>query len=415
MNERWQRVQELFEAAVEREPEAQAAFLAASCGDDPALAAEVMALVRADVMAGSFIEEAVRRGSDFLAPEPDPIEVLGRVGKYEILGRIGEGGFGVVFKGRDPVLQRYVAVKTCSSRDEKLRRRFFREGQIAASLQHPNITTVHDLGVEAGIPYLVQEFLAGEDLNRKIARREPLGTVMKLDVLLQIARGLEYAHSKEVLHRDVKPANVRVLPSGGVKIMDFGIAKLLHEASDLTSRGVTVGTVGYLAPELLRGDAVDRRSDIFAYGVLAYELLTYQRPFKGTSFSEISYRVLSEEPLPLLELLPGIHPAVAAVVNVCLAKDPDRRHASFTEVLAILEPVSKTLRSGVRPSLPRLPLEPPVLGASTASRAAAGGWGDATAPSEHLDPLPAGEATGIDLPTSPLTREGRAPGGGEPE
>jgi serine/threonine-protein kinase len=337
--DRWRRVQELFEAVADLRPGEQMAHLAMACDGDDELRQEVEALLRSDAEAGSFIEHAIRRGSDLLlAAEPDPLEALGKIGKYEILGRIGEGGFGVVYQGRDAVLQRYVAVKTCSSRDEKLRRRFFREGQIAAGLQHPNITTVHDLGVERGVPYLVQEFLAGEDLNHVIARQEGLTVPRRLDILAQVARGLEYAHLQGVLHRDVKPANIRILPSGAVKIMDFGIAKLLHEVSDVTTQGVTVGTVGYLAPEQLRGEEVDRRTDIFAFGVLAYELLTYERPFKGSTFSEVSYRLLNEEPAALRDLAPMHSQAIAELAARCLAKDPAQRYASFGEVLAVLEP-----------------------------------------------------------------------------
>src|SRR5260370_42302941 len=146
--------------------------------------------------------------------------------------------------------------------------RLFRDGRIAAGLQHPNCTTVDDLGVERGIPYLVQEFLAGEDLNHKIARQEGLTALRRLEILVQVARGLEYAHLQGVLHRDIKPANIRILPPGTVKIMDFGIAKLLHEVSDVTTQGVTLGTVGYLAPEQLRGEAVDRRTALSSCGVL---------------------------------------------------------------------------------------------------------------------------------------------------
>jgi TonB family protein len=344
---RWQRVQELFETAADLAPPAQAAHLEAACAGDETLRREVEALLRSDAEAGSFIEQAIRRGSDLLlAADPDPLESLGKVGKYEILGRIGEGGFGVVYKGRDPVLQRYVAVKTCSSKDERLRRRFFREGQIAAGLQHPNITTLHDLGVEHGIPYLVQEFLDGEDLDRTIARREPLTCLQRLDILLQVARGLDYAHLQGVLHRDVKPANIRILPGGAVKIMDFGIAKLLHEVSEVTSQGMTLGTVGYLAPEQLRGEEVDRRTDVFAYGVLVYELLTYERPFPGGTFSEVSYRLLNEEPRALRDLAPEYSPRLAELANRCLAKEPRRRYGSFGEVIATLEPEIEALRSG---------------------------------------------------------------------
>jgi TonB family protein len=385
--ERWRRVQELFEAAADLRPSEQAAYLATACDGDDELRREVEGLLRSDAEAGSFIEHAIRRGSGLLlAAEADPLEALGKIGKYEILGRIGEGGFGVVYKGRDAVLQRYVAVKTCSSRDEKLRRRFFREGQIAAGLQHPNITIVYDLGVERGVPYLVQEFLAGEDLHHVIARQEGLTVLRRLDVLAQVARGLEYAHLQGVLHRDVKPANIRILPSGAVKIMDFGIAKLLHEVSDVTTQGVTVGTVGYLAPEQLRGEEVDRRTDIFSFGVLAYELLTYERPFKGSTFSEVSYRLLHEEPAALRDLAPIHSQAIAELARRCLAKDPAQRYASFGEIVAVLEPEIAALRSGEAPAAPRVGEETagPAAPGSAAGEAAgpftpARGWLLATA------------------------------------
>jgi serine/threonine-protein kinase len=231
-----------------------------------------------------------------------------------------------------------VAIKTCNSADEKLRRRFFREAQIAAGLQHPNIVTVYDLGVQEGVPYLVQELLAGEDLHRLSARRDPALDGRRGEILLQVARGLEYAHAHHVVHRDVKPSNIRVLPDGGVKIMDFGIAKLLHEVSDLTTHGTTLGTVDYLAPEQLRGQPQDWRVDIFSFGVLAYELLSFRRPFAGATFSEVSHRLLSEQPPPLVEVAPDCSPELSAVVARCLEKDPDRRYADFTAVLRDLGP-----------------------------------------------------------------------------
>jgi TonB family protein len=379
---RWRRVQELFEAVADMAPSDQASHLDAAGAGAAELRQEVEALLRSDAAAGSFIEHAIRRGSELLlVAEPDPLESIGKVGKYEILGRIGEGGFGVVYKGRDPVLQRYVAVKTCSSRDEKLRRRFFREGQIAAGLQHPNITTVHDLGVERGIPYLVQEFLDGEDLNYKVARQEALTPLQRLDVLAQVARGLEYAHLQGVLHRDVKPANIRILPGGAVKIMDFGIAKLLHEVSDVTTQGMTLGTVGYLAPEQLRGEEVDRRTDIFAFGVLVYELLSYQRPFKGSTFSEVSYRLLNEEPRPLRELAPSYGPRLAELAARCLAKQPAERYDGFEEIIAALDREIEALRSGS--------FVVPAPGAGAAASAAAGALPQ---PPTIVEALPPGAA-----------------------
>ncbi len=269
-------------------------------------------------------------------------------GKYEVLTKVGQGGFGVVFKGRDPVLQRTVAIKTCSTLDEKLRQRFFREGQIAAGLQHANVTTVHDLGVQGGVPYLVQEFLAGEDLDHLIETGAELKTSTRLDILLQIARGLEYAHQAGVLHRDVKPSNIRVLADGTVKIMDFGIAKLLNTDTRLTGTGVAMGTAGYLAPEQLRSEELDERADVFSFGVLAYELLTGQRPFQGEDFSQISYQLLYVEPSPVNELWPECPTMLGTIVGRCLAKDRVARYPDFTRVIADLEPLYDLLRTGSR-------------------------------------------------------------------
>src|SRR5262245_29771718 len=160
---------------------------------------------------------AVFRGAELLAP-------LEKIGKYEVVRKIGQGGFGVVYEGRDPFIKRRVAIKTCSTEDEEIRKRFFREAEIAGNLQHRHVVTVFDLGVPEGVPYLVQEYLPGEDLAHKIKRRDRLDDFTKLSYLAQVAEGLEYAHAQGVVHRDIKPANIRILEDGSVKIMDFGIA-----------------------------------------------------------------------------------------------------------------------------------------------------------------------------------------------
>ena len=255
-------------------------------------------------------------------------------GKYEVVEKIGEGGFGKVYKGRDPDLKRYAAIKTCTSEDRHLRQRFFREAEIAASLQHPNITTIYDFDYHDGTPYLVQEYLAGEDLDHKIRRGEQIDVRSKLGILLQVAAGLAYAHQQGVVHRDVKPANVRILDDGHVKIMDFGIAKLLTAEHQLTQTGMAMGTAGYLPPEQIRGEAIDSRADIFSFGVLAYELMTYRRPFTGDDLSSILYRIAHEEPAPITELWPECPPRLAATIGRCLAKKPADRFASFAEVIA---------------------------------------------------------------------------------
>ncbi|MEM7585686.1 MAG: TonB family protein [Acidobacteriota bacterium] len=353
---RWLQAQRVVEEARERPAEERAAFVDEACGEDTSLRSKVERLLRQEHEADGVVEQAV---GDVLRADSQQQPPPSQLGKYEIVEKVGQGGFGVVYRGRDPLLRRDVAVKVCSTEDKDLRDRFFREGRIAAGLQHANVTTVHDLGVESDMPFLVQEFLTGTDLEQVIRDRAELDTATKLDYLVQIARGLAYAHGEGVVHRDLKPSNIRLLESGTVKIMDFGIAKLLHEETDLTRTGTAIGTVGYLAPEQLAGGAIDARADIFSFGVLVYELLGYQRPFQGETFSQVSYRLLYEEPRPLPELWPACPEAVARLVERCLAKVAENRYASMREVLVDLEAVAEATASDSRRLDPTVVMLPP--------------------------------------------------------
>jgi serine/threonine-protein kinase len=252
-----------------------------------------------------------------------------KIGKYEISEQIGTGGFGAVFKGRDPFIKRTVAVKTCQLNDPEIKSRFFREAELAGNLHHRNITTIYDFGVENDIPYIVQEFLTGEDVDRVIKRGEPLPLQRKVEILIAIAEGLHFAHEAHVIHRDIKPANIRILENGTIKIMDFGIAKSLQSESSLTQTGITLGTSAYLAPEQIRGETLDRRTDVFAVGVLAYELLAYQKPFRGEHLSTILYRILNEVPEPIQSVAPDVPPAMAAIVNRAMEKNVENRYPSM--------------------------------------------------------------------------------------
>ncbi len=264
---------------------------------------------------------------------------MDRIGKYEVLDKIGSGGFAVVYKGYDPFIKRPVAIKVCYARDPETRERFHREAEIAGLLVHRNITTVYDFGLLEQTPYLVEEYLPGEDLAHMIRRREPAALAQKLDFLAQITSGLGYAHSKGVIHRDVKPANIRVLESGRIKIMDFGTAKLAHVESDLTQTGMTLGTVAYLSPERLLGQPSGTNSDLFSFGVLAYELLSFRRPFTGRNIPSLIDQVLSTSPKPLSEVWPECPPKLQEIVHRCLEKDPAARYPSCEPILAELERV----------------------------------------------------------------------------
>jgi|GEM_PF-5224585 len=347
--ERWNRIQEVFDAATERPRNTRRDFVTEECADDHELRKDVLAMLDADESAGEFIETAVRGATTSFAAAEDPTRKFTKFGKYEILGFIGEGGFSQVHLGRDPDLQRDVAIKTCTSASRDLRKRFYREAKISAGLQHPNIVTVHDLGVENGIPFLVQEFLSGNDLATLLARTRRMSPSTAVDQLIQVARGLEYAHRKGVLHRDIKPSNVQALTNGRVKILDFGIARFLEEDNPLTDRGAPIGTAGYQSPEQLEGAELDRRTDIFSFGVLAYELLAAKRPFPGRTFAEVYHKVLESRPVPLRQINRQCPAALETLVARCLENDREKRPENFTLVIRELERIGAGLSPPTNP------------------------------------------------------------------
>ncbi len=276
---------------------------------------------------------------------------LEKIGKYEVTQKLGQGSFGVVYKGRDAYLKRDVAIKICSVEDEGLRKRFFREAEIAGKLVHENIVTVHEFGFEGDIPYLVQEVLSGEDLSPMVKRRAPLASATRIEYLLQVAKGLAYAHSEGVIHRDIKPANIRVLEDGRVKIMDFGIAKLASAETQLTQKGVTMGTASYLPPEQVRGSDLDHRADIFSFGVLAYELLTYERPFRGSTLSALVYQILYKVPQPMTDVWAECPEPLSDLIARCLDKKPEQRFNSFSELIPEMETIRDEVAAGKWPGL----------------------------------------------------------------
>ncbi len=324
-----------------------------------------------------------------------------KVGKYEIVEKIGEGGYSSVHRGFDPLIKRQVAIKSCSSADRDTRERFYREAEIAGNLDHPNIVRVYDLFIEHHTPYLIQELLDGEDLDERIERAEPISLGEKLYYLIQIARGLHYAHQRGVVHRDIKPANVRVLEDGTVKILDFGIAKLVHYASDLTQKGMAVGTAAYLAPEQIRGEKASPATDIFSFGVLAYELLTGIRPFGRETISETFFQTLNHDPAPLTAHWTDCPPELVAVVSQCLEKDPARRCASCAELLGRLEEIRERLRTDWAPE-PN-PAKTQALPASTdfALRPPTPPAGGGTAALPIDGPMRGRPSARVDLPLQP--------------
>ncbi|MEE8218742.1 MAG: serine/threonine-protein kinase, partial [Vicinamibacteria bacterium] len=205
-----------------------------------------------------------------------------RIGRYLITGRLGKGGMGMVFRGVDENLEREVAIKTITAQGtatEESLKRFAIEAKAAARMQHPNIVAVYELSEDRGVQFIAMEYLKGTDLEALLRTGEELLLAERLDLVIQICRGLAYAHERGIVHRDIKPANIGLLDDGTAKILDFGIAKM--EGTQLTKTGMMVGTVHYMSPEQVRGQKVDGRSDVFSVGVILYQLLAGERPFQG--------------------------------------------------------------------------------------------------------------------------------------
>ena len=273
--------------------------------------------------------------------------MIEQIGKYKILEKIGEGAMGEVYKAHDPVLNRFVAVKTISAElgaDDTLRKRFEREAQSAARLNHPNIITVFDYGEEQGKIYMAMELLDGSDMKQAIARRAPLSLDEKLSIVDQIAEGLAFAHAHDIVHRDLKPANVHLLSNGQAKIMDFGLARL--GGSEMTRVGMVMGTPHYMSPEQVRGERADARSDVFALGCVFYELLTYRKPFDADSMHSVLFKVMQEEPPPVHELTPGVPSVLAQVVERAMAKDASQRFQNASEFRSALHRAMQAVASG---------------------------------------------------------------------
>lgn len=252
-----------------------------------------------------------------------------RIDRFEILGVVGKGGMGTVYRARDPRMDRVVAIKLLNDADRPdMHARFLQEARSAGSLQSPHIVTVFELGEHDGQPYIVMEFVAGETLDRVIGRRQEVSLGSKLEMIDGLCAGLASAHHAGIVHRDVKPANLIVSPEGVLKILDFGVARV--GASSLTQMGFVVGTLNYMSPEQCEGAALDKRSDIFAVGAVFYELMTYECAFPGAGYTEVVPKILLSEPPPLADLCPGLEPAIIAIVTKALAKKPDRRYADLS-------------------------------------------------------------------------------------
>src|SRR5215813_1774226 len=389
--ERWQQIGRIFKGALERAGQGRASYLQQECAGDNELRREVEALLSSNEQAGSFMEampstvagltEPASTVGSTLHHAADPF--LGRiVSNYRLEERLAAGGMGVLYRATDLRLGRSVAVKVLSRQlapDETARARFLREARAASALDHPNIGAIYHVEEQQGELFIVMAFYQGETLKQRL-QKGPLPVPEALEVLRQIAVGLEAAHRAGIVHRDIKPANLIRTNEGAVKILDFGLAKLASEsqAAAMTQSEGAVGTVSYMSPEQLRG-AADARSDLWSFGVVAHELLTGVSPFQaesGASTASTMMRILNAEP-PALASVPGVPDSLAKLVAQLLRTAPDERPQSASEVLSRLDRSSPPSRR--RRKLSRVLLATAlVTGAVLVSLAGLnlGGWRD---------------------------------------
>jgi serine/threonine-protein kinase len=351
---RWDRVKRLFQSALERPAAERAHFLSEACGDDLVLRREVESLLVAHQQAGNFAKrppfEALVAGAATEAMSDTALPDTGlqpglRLGPYHVIERIGRGGMGEVYRAHDTRLDRAVAIKVLPpyvADDADLRHRFEREARTLASISHPHICPVFDVGRHDGIDYLVMEHLEGETLAARLARGA-LPLDQGLRYATQIADALDKAHLKGIVHRDLKPANV-MLTKSGAKLLDFGLAKRqpigpfahasagVARSESLTEKGTIVGTLHYMAPEQVEGKEADVRSDIFAFGALLYEMVSGARAFDGDSPATVIAAIIGADPPLVSSVQPTAPPPLDHVVRTCLAKDPDNRWQSAGDV-----------------------------------------------------------------------------------
>jgi serine/threonine protein kinase len=384
--ERWQKVKEIFGAALERVPGARAAYHEEVCAGDEGLRREVETLLAADVEETGLLGGPLSGLAAELLQAQAGSHAGQTFGHYELEREIGRGGMGEVYLARDERLGRPVALKLLSSSftaDPERVARFRREAHAVSHLNHPNVVTVYEVGEADGQRFIVTEYVEGETL-RELLARGPLQPQRALDIAVQVASALASAHEAGVIHRDVKPENVMVRPDGYVKVLDFGLAKLTEAAGDddretqtralklSTQPGLVMGTVAYMSPEQARGLKVDARTDVWSLGVVVYEMLTGHQPFDGETVSHVIVNILEHEPEPLARYAPVAPEQLQQLVGKALNKKREARQASMREMLAELrearEEVTYRERQGLHHSSGGMKSKPPAVTTPTAAK-----------------------------------------------
>ena len=359
MSAHWEELDRIFAEAREMPLADQAVFLARACGSNAALRVEAESLLSVSNLTGEFMARpAIDRLAQSLAGEGLDLKPGRRIGAYALVQQLGSGGAGEVWRAKDERLGRDVAIKFLlphlSGDAEKLRR-FAEEARAASTLNHPNILIVHDVGEQEGMPYLVSECLEGRSLRERL-KAGPMAVSEAVSVTQGIAQGLAAAHERGIVHRDLKPENTFLKSDGGIKLLDFGLAKLKLPAAspaanaDDAALSLVAGTAAYMAPEQARGELPDPRSDLFALGVMMYEMLAGQHPFRGTSVFQTLEAILTRDPADLQDLNDRVPPALARIVMRLLQKSPDARFQSARDLAWSLAQVSDP---AVRPATDR--------------------------------------------------------------
>lgn len=347
--ERWQVVKDVFQAALRRDERQRPAYLDHACAGDPSLRADVDAMLASDERAGSFLEEPViDRAPELVAEEVHTSRVGSTIGHYRVLSPLGAGGMGEVYRAEDSRLGRQVALKVLLPglvSNIASRARFFREARLAASLDHPNICTIYEVGEAGDVPFISMQYVDGDTLQHVLDAR-PLGVDRLLSIALQVADALGVAHAAGIVHRDIKSSNIMVTPSDQAKVLDFGISRVLQPGSETdapssTSSGVFFGTPSYMAPEQARGEPADSRSDIFAFGTVLYEMASGRVPFSRPSAPETTNAVINDPHTPVREINPQIPPPLANLIDRALAKDPAHRYQSIEDVRVVLRSMAQ--------------------------------------------------------------------------
>jgi len=357
--DRWEEIDSLFHAALEREPAQRASFMTQACAGDEALRKEVESLIASHERAGCFIEApAADLAAELMAKRPE--NAVGRtIGPYRVVDLLGAGGMGEVYLAEDTRLGRRVALKLLPAQftqhAERLRR-FEREARAASALNHPNILVIYDIGKDSGSHFIVTEFVEGETLRQRLARsRMGLGEIAEIAV--QVTSALLATHQAGIIHRDIKPENIMIRPDGYIKLLDFGLAKLTESAGHAgskpggvdTSGGLVMGTVTYMSPEQARGRAVDARSDIFSLGSVLYEMITGRVPFEGETTFDVLVSLLEEEPTALALHVPEVPAEWDRMVKKAMAKGREERYQTANDLLIDLRNLKQDIELGDKP------------------------------------------------------------------